>query len=103
METVEKKLNTAIATHGFRMSPRGSLAERLTRYVERSTGLERDEASAVASLYLLRQQQPTPSTEVRITMTPTYEQQPYTHRYNLRPRPEVGTHPMTRRSQVAKH
>jgi hypothetical protein len=102
METIEKKLNTAIQTHGYRISPRGTLVDRLTRYVEMSTGLERDEASAVASLYLMRQQT-SQNPEVRITMTNTYEQQPYAHRYNLRPRPETGSHPMTRRSQVAKH
>ena len=108
MESIEKKLNKAIQIRGYRISPRGTVADRLSRYVEMSTGMSRAESTTVATLYLMREQnsQTWQNSDDNSTPSNTYvqqQEQPRTHSYNLRPRAETGSHPMTRRSQVARH
>ncbi len=103
MESIEKKLNKAIQIRGYRISPRGTVADRLSRYVEMSTGMSRAESTTVATLYLMREQnsQTWQNSEDNSAPSNTYVQ-PRTHSYNLRPRAETGSHPMIRRSQVAR-
>jgi hypothetical protein len=98
MNTLEQQLNTAIETHGFRISPRLPFRERLARYVEKLYAeLDSDEAEAVAGLVMLRHSNEGENIRVTIQNNET------SHRYTLRPRIQIsaatGTHPMTRRSQ----
>jgi len=86
MQTFEAILNSAIAVHGMRMSPRISVGDRLTRFIQQyyeSKGrhLSTVEAEACAGLVLLKYRAPSKTsqqlTDFLSTLSPTqYKQHP---------------------------
>jgi hypothetical protein len=118
MNALEQQLNNAIEKYGFRISPRLSMEDRLTRYIQmlyerewetRGPITER-EARGAAGLLMLnpgninlvhRRVEDTRDGNLRVTLSATPETR------QLRPRPQMqtwtaGTHSMVRRSQVSR-
>ncbi len=128
MNTLEQQLNNAIEKHGFRISPRASLRERLARYIELHKGVDATEAEAAAGLMLLRhnnnglvsgqrQVRVSENNNIRVSISvATPQSQPHSSGYSLRQRTPTqnsttqsngnhstsqtnGSHTMIRRSQ----
>lgn len=106
-------LNDAIAKHGFRISPRLSLGDRLARYTQlyyESQGrwVDEDDARAAASMLMLKYSETNhnPRTDKMFTSTvvpPNAPRRPEPHKSKSISFTNQGTHSMTRRSQVSPH
>lgn len=120
MANIETRLNNAIEEHGFRISPRLSLEERMTRYIElsrasRGEHVSSEDAQTAAALILMgdggrmSNESSPPTTPRRSTRLRDRAQfmeplRTVSHTQDsLRVTFNTGTHPMVRRSQVNQH
>lgn len=94
---MEAQLNSAIESRGFRISPRASLHERLTRYImlmetQKGGSISHEDASAAATLMISREGE---EPRRRDTLAVNLEGHTMTRRSQV-----SGTHSMVRRSQT---